>query len=473
MQNVISNGDPLKVLVLDDDPIIRCLIGQYLKGIAKVYVANHPHVALRMLNQREYDLLITDFMLPDQDGLSVLSEIREQFPMVQVIMISSCGNMETVIQAMRNGAADYLRKPFSPDDLRVSIERIFKIRELNHSLREVNNRNLHLHKIINEKSGLEEIIGISPAVQEIKKQIEQVARTSDTSVLILGESGSGKELVARGIHKLSQRSSEVFGAVNMSAIPESLFESEFFGHKKGSFTGAIADKAGWFEITNRGTLFFDEIGEMNISQQVKLLRVLEDRKYTRVGESKEQPFDVRIVAATNKTIEEMNSGKNFRADLYYRLSTFIIHIPPLRERKEDIPILAGHFLSYFNQKMRKNINELDISVLHLLQGYHFPGNVRELRNLIERAVILCETNRITPDLFPTLIFGGAKSHSAAQEPEQSIDRNEEIFDLREIEKIAILKALEKTANNKVEAARILNIEWNALHRRMQKYGIVV
>lgn len=473
MQSEFTKDQNIRVLVLDDDPMIRRMIGQFLKGIASVCVADHPHVALKMLKQREYDLLITDLMLPDQDGLSVLHTMREQYPSTQVIMISSGGNMETVIQALRSGAADYLRKPFTPDDLRVSIERIFKIRELSHTLREANDRNLQLNRMINEKAGLEEIIGVSPAVMNIKKQIEQVARTSDTSVLILGESGSGKELVARGIHKLSQRSNQVFGAVNMSAIPESLFESEFFGHKKGSFTGAIADKAGWFEIADRGTLFFDEIGEMNISQQVKLLRVLEDRKYTRVGGSKEQPFDVRIVAATNKTIEEMSSGKNFRADLYYRLSTFIVHIPPLRERREDIPILAEHFLNFFNHKMRKNIKKIDASVNRLLEGYHFPGNVRELRNLMERAVILSEVDKITPDFFPAFIFGSGQTLPEKNFNEFKSGDIEEVFDLREIERIAILKALEKTGNNKVEAARILNIEWNALHRRMQKYGIGV
>jgi len=242
-------------------------------------------------------------------------------------MISSSGDMETVIGALRKGAADYLRKPFTAPEIWVAIERTRKVSELSTNLNHFKKRNSLLTEVVNRELGYL-IIGKSAEIKDIKQQMQRVAQTPDTSVLIIGESGTGKELIARGIHHLSSRKDELFGAVNMSAVPESLFESEFFGHKKGSFTGAITDRAGWFETANYGTLFFDEIGEMSMPLQVKLLRVLEDRHYTKVGSQQEQHFDVRIVAATNKSITELSSGKNFRLDLYHRLSTFIIELPP-------------------------------------------------------------------------------------------------------------------------------------------------
>lgn len=454
----------MNILVLDDDPIIRNLLRSILKKKAQVTAVERPSAAFKMLKEQEFDLLISDFMLPEQDGLSVLARVKEEYPSIEVIMISAEGDMNTVIGALRMGAVDYFKKPFTAEDLWISIERTRKFSELNASLTSVRNKNHQLCQIINQKPG-EEIIGRSASTLSVLNQMSQVAKTHDTSVLILGESGTGKELVARGIHQLSSRKDEVFGAVNMSAIPESLFESEFFGHKKGSFTGAIADKAGWFEMADEGTLFFDEIGEMGPSQQVKLLRVLEDRNYTRVGTQKEQSFDIRIVAATNKTIEEMSSGKQFRSDLYYRLSTFIIHLHPLRERPEDIPLLMNHFFDVFVRKMKKNITSIHPDSFQLLSNYSFPGNVRELRNIIERAVILCESKHILPDHFPDFIRKDVGTVPL------SVDDGHEIFDLKELEKRTIIKALERTGNNKNEAARLLNIEWNALHRRLQKYKI--
>jgi len=460
----------MNILVLDDDPIIRNLLRSILKTKATVFAVERPSIAFKVLKEQKIDLMISDFMLPEQNGLSVLETVKEEYPGLEVIMISAEGDINTVIGALRKGAVDYFKKPFTAEDLWISIERTRKFAELNANLSNYKAKNQQLRQLINQQTG-HEIVGQTSATQSIINQMQQVAKTHDTSVLILGESGTGKELVARGIHQMSSRKEEVFGAVNMSAIPESLFESEFFGHKKGSFTGAIGDKAGWFEMADKGTMFFDEIGEMDMSQQVKLLRVLEDRKYTKVGTQKEESFDIRIVAATNKTIEEMSSGRHFRADLYYRLSTFIIHIPPLRERGADIPLLIEHFFRMFTQKMGKSIQGVHPDTFAILNNYSFPGNIRELRNLMERAIILCEGKQITPEHLPDFIRPADMPRPVTSSAPKSGSSEEEIFDLKEIERITIMKALHKTNFNKNEAARLLNIEWNALYRRMQKFGI--
>ncbi len=456
----------MNILVLDDDPIIRNLLRSMLKGKACVKLAEKPSVAFGIMKEEAVDVLISDFMLPEMNGLQVLARVKEEYPDIEVIMISSEGNMDTVIGALRQGAVDFFKKPFKSDDLWVAIERTKKFAELSANLKNARSQTRYLQHAINEKIG-NSIIGKTASTEEIKRQMQMVAETHDTSVLILGESGTGKEVVARGIHQLSQRKDEVFGAVNMSALPESLFESEFFGHKKGSFTGAVADKAGWFEVANKGTLFFDEIGEMEPTLQVKLLRVLEDRKFTRVGTQKEQSFDIRIIAATNKTVDEMSSGKHFRADLYYRLSTFIIFIPPLRERAEDIPLLVDFFFQTLVKKMGKSLSGVHPDVISMLKRYPFPGNIRELRNLMERAVIISQGKELLPGDFPEMVRPPASSGQTARKE----DEDTTTFDLKEIEKNTIIKALEAANNNKNEAARLLNLEWNALYRRMQKYGI--
>jgi DNA-binding NtrC family response regulator len=458
----------MNILVLDDDAIMRNLLRSILKKRATVFAVERPSIAFQVLKEQKIDLIISDFMLPEMNGLEVLAKVKEEYPSLEVILISAEGDIDTVISALRQGAVDYFRKPFTAEDIWISIERTRKFAELNAHLSVYKARNRQLRQMLHQTSDYE-IIGQSASTQTILHQMQQVSKTHDTSVLILGESGTGKELVARGIHQMSGRRDEVFGAVNMSAVPESLFESEFFGHKKGSFTGAIADKAGWFEMANQGTLFLDEIGEMNLSQQVKLLRVLEDRKFTKVGTQQEESFDIRIVAATNKTIEEMSNGKQFRADLFYRLSTFIIHLTPLRERREDLPLLMDHFLRVFAQKMGKEVLGFHPDVYTILMAHPFPGNIRELRNLIERAVIISEDKEIIPDHLPHYIIPAEMKHISEHCPNEIIA--EETFDLKELERLTIIKALAKTHNNKNEAAKLLNIEWNALYRRMQKYGL--
>jgi DNA-binding NtrC family response regulator len=361
---------------------------------------------------------------------------------------------------LRRGAVDYFKKPFTPADIWMSIEKTQRFTKLKKDFQLEKNKSSRLRQWVDKEVSIQ-MIGESPAIEEIKNQVRLVARTPDTSVLIIGESGTGKELVARGIHDLSARRDELFGAVNMSAIPESLFESEFFGHKKGSFTGAIADKAGWFETTDKGSLFLDEIGDMPHNLQVKLLRVLEEKKYIKVGTQKEQTFDIRIIAATNKSLEEISNPKFFRTDLFHRIGTFIIHLPPLRKRKEDIPLLVEYFVEQFSEKMAKSNIQVAPEVFDLLQGYSFPGNIRELRNLIERAVILCKDNIIKAENFGII---NKLAHSAPQE--------EDSYDLQEVEKRAISKALDISGDDQEEAAKLLNIDSKTLSKKMKQHGLL-
>ncbi len=453
----------LSILIIDDDPLYRRLSSSILKEKFNVYTVDAPSAGFQILKMQHIDYLICDYRLPEMDGLDVLAKVKSEYPQVEVIMISDSGDMDTVIEALRRGAVDYFRKPFTPADIWMSIEKTRKYTELKKSYNSEKNKNTQLKKLVDSEFGVE-MIGSSKIIADTKNQMRMVAQTPDTSVLILGESGTGKELVARGIHNLSKRKEEFFGAVNMSAIPENLFESEFFGHKKGSFTGAIGDKAGWFETANKGTLFLDEIGEMTPNLQVKLLRVLEDRTYTKVGTQASNHFDIRIVAATNKPIEIISGGKEFRIDLFHRVGTFIIYLPPLRERKSDIPELVRYFVDMFAKKMSKNIQTIQPQVFEMLSEYNFPGNIRELRNIIERAVILCfdDTLRVESFTLMNIMTMHEKSEICY-----------DTYNLEEIERRAILKALEVSNNNKSEAARLLNIEWNALYRRMQKFNISV
>jgi DNA-binding NtrC family response regulator len=454
----------LKVLILDDDPLYRRLSSSILKERFDVLTADKPSDAFGILAKNTIDFIICDYRLPEMDGLQVLDLVKKQYPKTEVIMISDSGNMDTVIESLRRGAIDYFRKPFTPADLWMSIEKSRKFVALRNEFEQEKNRNNTLLQMVSREF-TSEMIGNSGAMKDIRNQITMLAQTPDTSVLILGESGTGKELVARAIHQLSDRNRNFFGAVNMSAIPEQLFESEFFGHKKGSFTGAVSDKTGWFETADRGTLFLDEIGDMPLNLQVKLLRVLEDRTYTKVGTQKAVPFDIRIVAATNKPLREITASKEFRTDLFHRLGTFIIHLPPLRERKEDIDALVQYFVQQFASKMNKPVHEIKQDVFNSLRTYHFPGNIRELRNIIERAVILSSGGIITAN---HLMFA---NHFGQMETTDETETD--TFDLTEIEIRTIRKALIYSHYNIAHAARLLNIEWNALYRRMQKYQIEI
>ncbi len=448
------------ILIIDDDPVYRRLSSSILKERFTVFTADAPSAGFEILKNEKIDYVICDYRLPEMDGLGVLERIKTDHPHIEVIMVSDSGNMDTVIEALRRGAVDYFKKPFTPAGIWMSIEKTQRFTKLKKDFQLEKNKSSRLRQWVDKEVSIQ-MIGESPAIEEIKNQVRLVARTPDTSVLIIGESGTGKELVARGIHDLSARRDELFGAVNMSAIPESLFESEFFGHKKGSFTGAIADKAGWFETTDKGSLFLDEIGDMPHNLQVKLLRVLEEKKYIKVGTQKEQTFDIRIIAATNKSLEQISNPKFFRTDLFHRIGTFIIHLPPLRKRKEDIPLLVEYFVEQFSEKMAKSNIQVAPEVFDLLQSYSFPGNIRELRNLIERAVILCKDNIIKAENFGII---KKLAHSAPQE--------EDSYDLQEVEKRAISKALDISGDDQEEAAKLLNIDSKTLSKKMKQHGLL-
>ena len=454
----------INILVLDDEKRVRDEIEEFLLGNNyRVSKAGLPSQAFNILKQTEIDIAILDIKLPEMNGLSVLKKIKKQYPEIEVIMISGHGDMNSVIDAMRLGASDFFQKPFRLIEINNAIERTKKFITLNQKLKEAEQNYSLLSKELYENIG-QRLLGNSSALNNVIDLMTKVAKTDTTSVLITGESGTGKELVARGIHYLSDRNSHYFHSVNCSAIPESLFESEFFGHKKGSFTGATEDKSGWFEIANKGTLFLDEISDMPMNQQAKLLRVLEEKKITRVGSHKSIDVDVRVIAASNQDIEKMSNERKFRFDLYHRLCSFIIHIPPLRERKEDIHLLLNYFIKNYSKKMAKPIKNIDKDILKELTGYSFPGNIRELKNMIERAMILCDDDKLCLKHFQTI----SKNNLAKN---QNINGTDEILDIELVEHKLITKALDKANNNKSKAAALLNISWQSLDRRMKKYGM--
>ncbi|WP_282014882.1 sigma-54-dependent transcriptional regulator [Marinifilum flexuosum] len=454
----------LRILILDDEQLVRDELSEFLiDPNFQIFKASTPSEAFEIMNRNEVHIAIVDVNLPEMSGLDVLERIKKEHSDIEVIMISGYSEMDSVIHSMRLGASDFFTKPFRLRDVEHSIERTKKFVNLNKSLQEVKRNYSIISKEFYEAMGYE-IVGESRHMKNLINLIGKVAKTENTSVLITGESGTGKELVARAIHYLSSRKENCFYAVNCSAIPETLFESEFFGHTKGAFTGASDTKTGWFEAANKGTLFLDEIGDMQLNLQTKFLRVLEDRKIRKVGSNIEIPFDTRIIAATNQNLEELSNERGFRLDLYHRISSFVIHLEPLRNRKEDIPLLLDYFVKYFNRIMAKNINEVDEAVVRKLLAYEFPGNVRELKNMVERAVIICDTNKL------------GLSHFQLNEIKENYSDHyhypsEEILDLELVEKNCILKALERSNYNKSKAADLLNITWQSLDRRIKKYKI--
>ncbi|MBZ0244176.1 MAG: sigma-54 dependent transcriptional regulator [Bacteroidales bacterium] len=453
--------EQISILVLDDEHRLRDELEEFLSRKSfLVYKAAVPSEAFEQLEKHKIDIAIVDIKLPQMSGLEVLHKIKESWPKTEVIMISGHGDMKSVIEAMRQGANDYFQKPFRLADIEHAIHRTERFISLSRQLINYNKSISLLTKRLCETAGVP-MIGKSELIKEVIKLMEKVAEAENTSVLVLGESGTGKELVAHGIHLLSGRKDALFHSVNCSAITDSLFESEFFGHKKGSFTGAVDDRSGWFEIAHGGTLFLDEIGDMPIGQQAKLLRALEERKVSRVGSHQKIAFDVRVIAASNQDLEKMAEEKKFRSDLYHRLSTFIIQLPPLKERKEDIPLLVDHFLASLSAKMNKKVVMMSEKAQKKLNNYDFPGNIRELRNILERAVILSEEGLISANDIPLpksfIKIGG--------------ETNADTFDLEEIEKETIQKAMKHCKNNKSQAAKLLKITWQSLNRKIEKYKL--
>jgi len=346
----------LQVLVVDDEEIYRREIEEFLKKRNhQVKTASRPSEALRILNSQNFDIVVLDINLPEMTGLDLLKQIKSEYPDIEVIMVTGYEDIDIVINALRTGAFDFFRKPFKLIELQGAIERTQKFVQLTCKLKEVEEDYLTLQAKLKEKIGTV-LIGESPQIKSVINLMEQVASSDSTSVLITGESGTGKELVARGIHYLSKRKSKIFFDVNCSAFPDHLLESEAFGHKKGAFTGALEDKKGWFEHAHQGTLFLDEIGDLKPELQVKFLRAIEQKSVRRLGSNADIPFDIRIVSASNRNLQEMMSDGRFRKDLFYRLGTFIIDIPPLRERKEDVPLLLDFYTSHYSKELKKKDN---------------------------------------------------------------------------------------------------------------------
>ncbi|HWG50522.1 MAG TPA: sigma-54 dependent transcriptional regulator [Candidatus Acidoferrales bacterium] len=404
-------------------------------------------------------IVVTDFKMPRMDGMELLQRLADQPQPVAVVLLTAQGSIDIAVDAMKSGAYDFIQKPVDPTRLRQILQNAARQRGTSLEL-EATRRKLRDTGLFGQ------MVGSSKSMQEIFHLVEMVA-PSTASVLITGESGTGKEMVARTIHEMSPRKPKPFVAINCSAIPETLIESEIFGHEKGAFTGALERRAGCFELAEEGTLLLDEIGEMPAATQAKLLRVLEDRKLRRLGSKVETPVDVRVLAATNKVPEEAVARGELRGDLYYRLNVFNIHLPPLREHKEDLPQLVDALLADMNQKHGRNVGGVSDSVLHAFNNYNWPGNVRELRNTLERAVIVCEAGMVEPKHLPPN-FGSSGLKMAASDGAGI--RLEVGTTVEEAEKMLILKTLAATNNNKTRAAEILGISLKTLHNKLKEYG---
>jgi len=458
----MEKRDKLKILILDDEKqFTEELSGFFVDSEFEALEANTVAEGLNILNKVEIDLLILDVRLSGANGLDILKDVKIQYPYIEVIIISAHGDMDTVIKAMRLGAFDYLRKPFRFIDIQIAIERTQKYLQMQRKLKVMEEKNSLISKTL-EKKIKRQFIGISPQIVKVFEQAITAAKYPDANVLITGESGTGKENIARIIHYSSPRKDNIFCAVNSSAIAETLLESEFFGHKKGSFTGAITDKMGFFEVCNNGTLFLDEIADMPFSLQAKILRATEEREITRVGDTAVIHTDFRIISATNHDIEKSIERKNFRLDLLHRLNTLHIHIPALRERPEDIKPLLIHYIEYFSTKFNKLSLNISNGVFDMLSKYDFPGNVRELRNMTERAIILCKNNNLEIQDFPII----------AQKPSANKDHPDpETVTLKYNEINMIHNALQNCKFNQQATADQLGITRDALIRKMKKYDI--
>ncbi|WP_246118486.1 sigma-54-dependent transcriptional regulator [Desulfobotulus alkaliphilus] len=458
------------ILVVDDELSMREFLEVMLTREGyDVTVAENGAAALKCLDTTPYDLLLSDIRLGDMTGLDVLRAAKAKKSDAPVILISAYATTETAVQAMNAGAYDYLPKPFANKELLLTIRNALTMRTLEEERRA-------MAHTMEKKLRFGRIIGESPEMQRIFERITQVAATR-TSVLISGESGTGKELIARAIHDASPRASKAFVVVNCGSIPENLMESAFFGHKRGSFTGASTDQKGFFEAADGGTVFLDEISELPLALQVKLLRALQERKILPVGGTQEVPVDFRIISATNRSLEEAVIVGKFREDLFYRLNVIEIRLPPLRERREDLRMLAQHFLDKYAKEMGKDVTKLSSYAIDLLQRYDFPGNVRELENLIERSVALSSTNIILPESLSLSFHKRRKIHredGAAVDTEamEDVASGVQLDDILErIERRYLEKALDLTRGNKQKSADLLGITFRSIRYRLSKYNI--
>jgi len=443
-----------KLLVIDDEDRLRKLLVRILQlEDYEVFEASSAKDGLRRLSHEVVDVVISDVKLPDINGIELTKTIKTTYPAIEIIVLTAYGTIGDGVTAIKNGAFDYITKG---DDNEKIIPLVSKAMDKAILQRRV----LELENKLNLKFGFERIIGTSPAITSAIKLAQRVAVT-DTTVLLLGETGTGKEVFAEAIHQASPRNAKPFVAINCSAFGKELLESELFGHKAGSFTGAIKDKKGLFEEANGGTIFLDEIGELDHDLQAKLLRVLESQQFIKIGDTKTTQVSVRILAATNRDLQDEVAKGIFRSDLFYRLSVFQIVLPALRERKKDIGPLTKSFVTYFAAKVNKQVNCCTDDFLTRLEAYNWPGNIRELKNIIERAVILCDGNELDPSLLPY------EFETATAKTGNPVSA----FDLSSVEKLHIQRVLNHTHGNRAEAARLLNIGIATLYRKLKEYGL--
>jgi len=465
----MENKTTKKILIVEDEKdtveMITTLLE--LEGY-QVFSASSGTEAMRFLETKKQvtpesetpvDLILLDIILGDEDGRDVCQKIKrdEEMRFIPVVMLTVRSSLQDKINTLNIGADDYLTKPFVNEELLAKIKVMLRIKDLHDDLKRERNRNILLSQALEERYSFGNILGKNGRMQEIYELISDISNT-DSTVLIQGESGTGKELIARAIHFNSHRKTSPFVVANCSAYSQNLLESELFGHEKGAFTGAIRRKIGRFELAHRGTIFLDEIGEVSPPTQILLLRVLQDHRFERVGGEETLEVDVRVIAATNKNlVEEMRKG-TFREDLYYRLNVIPIFVPPLRERKDDIPLLASHFLQEFSRKKEKEVTSIGSEVMELFLAHSWPGNVRELENVIEHASIIAKRDKIVPKDLPQYLL---------QKPLP----NQQLFSLKDHEKDLILKALEETKWNKHQASKKLKITRSTLYGKMKRYGL--
>ena len=445
-----------KLLIVDDEKNMRWAISRALeKEGYEIYEASNGQEGIAIFERNRPDVMLLDLKMPVMDGMETLKKIRETNTTTPILMLTAHGTMETAIEAMKLGAMDYLSKPFDVEELKVQIRKALHVSELEEQV-------TYLKETTAFETG-NVVIGDSQPMKALMAMVERVAATPAT-ILIQGESGTGKEIVAHLIHHNSPRRDKPFIKVNCGAIPETLIESELFGHEKGAFTGATSRKIGKFERARGGTILLDEIGELNLSMQVKLLRVLQDKEIERVGGSETVSVDARVIAATNRQLKEMTEEGTFREDLYYRLNVIPLDIPPLRERKEDIPAFVNHFLKVYGSEMGRKNMTLSPEAMEQLVNHPWKGNVRELENVIERLVILSPTDDVKKVDLPHSDDTEAKNEGKILLPEEGVS-------LDDLEKDLILQALEKTGNNQTKAAQLLGISRHTLMYRMDKHGI--
>lgn len=463
MSERIKSG---KILIVDDNEDLLKAAKIFLKRhFAQVDLEKNPETIPNLLHNEDYDVILLDMnftkdVSSGKEGYYWLEKILEIDPSSVVVLITAYGDVQMAVKAIKAGATDFVLKPWENEKLLATLYSAMKLRETKLEVQDLRSKQREINLKINNK--YDDIIGQSPAIQKVFETIDRVAVT-DANVLILGENGTGKELVARAIHNNSPRKNEVFVNVDLGSVSETLFESELFGHKKGSFTDAKEDRAGRFEIANRGTLFLDEIGNLSMPLQAKLLTVLQNRKVSRVGSNKEIDIDIRLVCATNMPLYDMVKENKFRQDLLYRINTIEVELPPLRNRLEDIPLLANHFLTYYAEKYKKNAGKLSDSVISRMQKHHWPGNIRELQHALERAVIMSNSQVLQPEDFNFT----AQGQNNLDSENVTLDQ----FKLEDVEKILIRKVLKKCNGNITQAASELGLTRSSLYRRLEKYGL--